>query len=293
MENNLPFELKRPLTITVANAKGGVGKTTITRYLPYALALRGYKILILDEDPQSNLTKTMILTRKLNKENDDVFIFEKTLMAGIRDGKIDDLIVNVMPNLDIIPSHSDFESFPAFLNKKFGVAEEGDSNWLQIESNKISFVKNLIDPIKSNYDFIFIDTPPTKSDYTKTATFASDYVIIAFQTQSDSLDGAVDFVNLQLTPLVKDFNAQTDVLGILPNQLSNSGAIDLEVLEDAKKIFGDQNLFDHIIPFAKRVQSAPRKGIRQDGYWDGKLFKDIINPLADDFLNRVRIVEDI
>ncbi len=69
----------RPLTITVANAKSGVGKSTIIRYLSYSLALRGYKTLVVDEDPQANTTKTMILT--------------KTLMAGVRDRNLQDLIV--------------------------------------------------------------------------------------------------------------------------------------------------------------------------------------------------------
>ncbi len=57
------MQLKRPLTITVANAKGGVGKTTITRFLPFVLAKRGYKALVVAADPQGNLTKTMGITK--------------------------------------------------------------------------------------------------------------------------------------------------------------------------------------------------------------------------------------
>lgn len=58
------MKLKRPLTITVANSKGGVGKSTIVRHLSYHLALKGYKVLTVDMDPQANTTKTMIVTKK-------------------------------------------------------------------------------------------------------------------------------------------------------------------------------------------------------------------------------------
>ncbi|EEO3343540.1 ParA family protein [Listeria innocua] len=285
-------KLKRPLTITVANNKGGVGKTSITRYLSFSLATRGYKVCVIDEDPQANTTKSLIITKDLYTEDDD-FVLDKTMMAGVRDGNISDIRVNVMKNLDVVPSHIDFKKFPTFLNKKFGVAEPGDDNYHEIEENKLSFWKGLIEPFKKDYDFILIDTPPTASEWTRTASFASDYIIVAFQTQSDSLDGAVQYIQDELTELVNDFGAKTDVLGILPNQVSSKGSIDLQVVEDAKGIFGEQNLFENIIPFTKRIQSAPRNGLRKDGYWDKQLFTNVIDPLTNDFLNRISVMEDL
>ncbi|EIL5558917.1 ParA family protein, partial [Listeria innocua] len=133
----------------------------------------------------------------------------------------------------------------------------------------------------------------TASEWTRTASFASDYIIVAFQTQSDSLDGAVQYIRDELTELVNDFGAKTDVLGILPNQVSSKGSIDSQVVEDAKEIFGEQNLFENIIPFTKRIQSAPRNGLRKDGYWDKQLFTNVIDPLTNDFLNRVSVMEEL
>ncbi|KRM56426.1 Chromosome partitioning protein parA [Lacticaseibacillus sharpeae JCM 1186 = DSM 20505] len=287
------MKLKRPLTITVANAKGGVGKTTITRYLPFVLAERGYKVLVVDADPQGNLTKTMGITKQ-RYEPDKVFVMEKSMMAAVVEQDLGSAIVNVVPNLDEIPSNVDWGSFPTYLAKRFGLAEKGDPDYYEVESKKIVVLKNLLAPIKGNYDFIFIDTPPTPaSQWIRNATVASDWVIIAFQTQSDSLDGAKLFRDNDLRELIEDFGADTDVLGILPNQVSNSGAIDQIVIEDAIEIFGEQNLFQHIIPFAKRIQSAPRIGLTREGYWNSRLFNDVIDPLADDFLERLKIVGEI
>ncbi|WP_288528717.1 ParA family protein [uncultured Secundilactobacillus sp.] len=279
----------RPLTITVANEKGGVGKTSITRLLPYELASRGYKTLVVDADPQSNLTKTMGITRQRNEPN-SIFVFDITMMAAVRDGDLSQAVFNIVPNLDVIPSQIDFKNFPTWLIKKYGIAEQRDPDYLSIEKERVFVLRRLLEPIKGNYDFIFIDTPPTTSAYTRNATVASDYVIIAFQTQSDSLDGAIAFINDDLKELVETFNAPTDVLGILPNQVTRDGSIDRVVVNDAIEKFGKQNMFTNIIPFAKRIQAIPRTGISKDGYWEGKLFREVIEPLTDDFLNRLKMV---
>lgn len=285
------MKLKRPLTITVANSKGGVGKSTIVRHLSYHLALKGYRVLTADMDPQANTTKTMILTRK--RINDEYFAFDKTLMRAVQDGSLKGMQLNIMENLDLLPSHSDFENFESLLTSKFGHTETSDPNYHEIESNKINYFKNLLEPLKQNYDFVIIDSPPTASYYTKSSAMASDYVLVAFQTQSDSLDGAKDYISRFLTKLVEEFNAQLDVIGILPNQLHSAGKIDATVLQDAKNIFGESNLFKNLIPYAKRIQSVPRIGLNNDQYWDKKLFNDVFEPFTDEFLERIGKMEDL
>lgn len=283
--------LRRPLTITVANSKGGVGKTTIVRYLSYVLAKLGFKVLVIDADPQANATKTMLLTKNYYSNDDDIFIVEKTMMAGIVEKDLSNLIIPIIDNLDCIPSHIDFKNFPKYLTRLFGDAIDGlDENYIEIEGNRISVLKNLIAPIKNDYDFILIDTPPTMSDFTRNATYASDYIIMAFQTQSDSLDGVVDYINEELTPLINNFDLGADIVGILPNHLSKS-SIDTTVVNDAIKMFGEQNLFDNIIPFTRRVQTTPRTGLNTDTYWDDKAYKEVFEPLAINFLERITMFE--
>lgn len=283
--------VNRPLTVTVANSKGGVGKTTIIRYLSYVLANMGFRVLVVDADPQANTTKTMLLTKNYHSKDDEIFIIEKTMLAGIVEKDLSQLVIPIIDNLFCIPSHVDFKNFPKYLNKLYGDAIEGiDDNYMEIEKNRISVLKNLIDPIKKDYDFVLIDTPPTMSDFTKNAAFASDYIIMAFQTQSDSLDGVEDYLNEEVGPLVEKFGLKTEIVGILPNQLSK-GSIDNTVVADAIEKFGKQNLFDNILPFVKRVQSTPRTGLNIDTYWDKLAYDEVFVPLAQDFINRIKIFE--
>ena len=283
--------LKRPITVTVANSKGGVGKTTIIRYLSYVLAKLGFKVLVVDADPQANTTKTMLLTKNYYSDDDDIYILEKTMMAGIVEKDLSGLVVDIIDNLYCIPSHIDFKNFPKYLTRLYGDSIEGlDSNYLEVEQNRISVFKKLISPIKNDYDFILIDTPPTMSDFTRNATYASDYLIMAFQTQPDSLDGVKDYINEELTPLIENFGLETEVVGILPNHLSK-GSIDTTVVDDAVEMFGEQNFFNKIIPFTKRVQTTPRTGLNTDTYWDEKAYNEVFEPLAINFLERVMMFE--
>ncbi|AJH48679.1 cobQ/CobB/MinD/ParA nucleotide binding domain protein (plasmid) [Bacillus anthracis] len=255
------------------------------------MALKGYKVLTADMDPQANTTKTMILTRK--RVNDEYFAFDKTLMRAVQDGSLENMQLNIIENLDLLPSHSDFENFESLLTSKFGHAETSDPNYHEIETNKINYFRNLLEPLKQNYDFIIIDSPPTASYYTKSSAMASDYVLVAFQTQSDSLDGANDYITRFLARLVEEYNAQLDVVGILPNQLHSAGKIDTTVLQDAKDIFGENNLFKNLIPYAKRIQSVPRIGLNVDQYWDKKLFNEVFEPFTDEFLERINKMEEL
>ncbi|EOG94647.1 hypothetical protein SQ3_00305 [Enterococcus faecalis EnGen0212] len=282
--------LRRPLTITVANSKGGVGKTTIIRYLSYVLSRLGFKVLVVDADPQANTTKTMLLTKNYYSE-DEIFIVEKTMMAGIVEKDLSKLVIPIIENLYCIPSHIDFKNFPKYLTRLYGDSIEGlDDNYKEIESKRISVLRDLIKPIKADYDFVLIDTPPTMSDFTRNAAYASDYMIMAFQTQPDSLDGVTDYINEELTPLMKDFDLETEIVGILPNHLSK-GSIDTTVVNDAIELFGEENFFNNIIPFTKRVQTTPRTGLNTDTYWDEKAYNEVFEPLALNFLERILMFE--
>ncbi|EAD7988695.1 ParA family protein, partial [Listeria monocytogenes] len=102
--------------ITVGNYKGGAGKTTNVVLLAYKLAKKGLKVCVLDLDPQSNATKSLLLT-KSSLYQDEVVTIEKTLMTGISEKNLDGLEVKIMDNLYLLPSYIDFEDFPKYLYK--------------------------------------------------------------------------------------------------------------------------------------------------------------------------------
>lgn len=282
---------KQPRVINIGNEKGGVGKTSLTRLLPAALAnLFGFKSLIVDMDPQANTTKSLYVTRNIYHE-DEVTVFENTLMNGIAKGDLSDLILNVMPNVDFIPSAYDLKSFPTFLSKKFGLVDESDPDYFQVKEQQYAYFKQLIDDIKSDYDFVFFDTPPTSSDITEAVSYSSDYILIAFQTQSDSLDGARNFLEQTLIPLSENFSTQFEIIGILPNQMTK-GSIESATLNDAHELFGSENVFENIVPFTKAIQNIPRNGVTIQGYWNSKMFNESINPIAEELINRIIIVEE-
>lgn len=279
----------RPLTITVTNEKGGVGKTTITRYIPYVLAKLGYKCLVIDNDPQGNLTNSLLVTKNLLNDTDD-YLLRKTMMDAIRENSMDNMIINILPNLDMAPSTRTLIDFEAFLTKKYGNAETIDSNYKEITKPKLDYFKLLVEQVKESYDFVFIDTPPTVSMYTETATYASDYIILSFQTQSDSLDGVDGYVKYEFESMINDFGSDVDIVGLLPNQLGD-GSIDWQVVEDAKDSYGEEGVFTNILPKANRVQRAPRQGLTIQDQWDRKLVYETFSRITEEFIQRIDKLE--
>lgn len=234
--------------ISFANFKGGVGKTSTTALVSYNLAEMGYKCLTIDFDAQANLTSLLLKTKA--NEN-DVITIKTTLMSALKDNKdLKDVIIKISDNLDLIPNAVDFSVYPRFLENEFTK-----------EIDRVSFLKNKIEPLKADYDFIFIDVPPTLSLLNDTAFYACDDIVIVLQTQERSLAGAEVFLDYLQETLVSDFKAEVDVLGVLP-VLSKKGArVDEVVLSEAAKLFGDEYIFDNKISLMERVKRMDMVGI--------------------------------
>lgn len=289
MKLNNKLNSKKPRIISVGNEKGGVGKSSLVRIIPYVLSMDGYKVLIVDFDPQGNTTKSLFVTKELQNENEPI-VFNKTLMKGIVDGDLSDIIVNAIDNIDFIPSSADLESFPVVLSKMFGLVDVTDDDYWEVKNKQYSYFKSLVDNIKDDYDFIFFDTPPTKSDFVRATTYASDYVLVAFQTQSDSLDGALNYIEQTLQPMIDNTDAIFQVVGVLPNQMTK-GAIDTEVVLDAFNFFGENNVFSNYLPFNRAIQHLPRKGIANDQYWTKRMYRESVTPIVDEMIERINLIE--
>lgn len=264
---------KQAIVVTFGNFKGGTGKTTNSTMLAYALSNMGYKVLLCDQDPQANATTLYLKTKAL--QTDDIVPFNKTLMAAIQEENLAQIVTSITPNLHLLPSFSDFSLYPRFLEKKFPNTED-----------RVHYFASLIEPLKVDYDFIFIDVPPTISIITDAALYASDYVVVVMQTQERSLAGAEVFTNY-LQSLIDDYDADLDIIGILPVILKNGAAVDLSTLENAKQLFGEENIFKQVVMNMERLKRFDITGITNDDMHDRRVHK-VYNGIAEEFIERLQ-----
>lgn len=264
---------KQAIVVTFGNFKGGTGKTTNSTMLAYALSNMGYKVLLCDQDPQANATTLYLKTKAL--QTDEIVSFNKTLMAAIQEENLAQIVTDITPNLHLLPSFSDFSLYPRFLEKKFPQTED-----------RVHYFASLIEPLKANYDFIFIDVPPTISIITDAALYASDYVVVVMQTQERSLAGAEVFTNY-LQSLIDDYDADLDIIGILPVILKNGAAVDLSTLENAKEVFGEENIFQQVVMNMERLKRFDITGITNEDMHDRRVHK-VYNDIAEEFIARLQ-----
>lgn len=272
MTNQLDLSQQEAIVVTFGNFKGGTGKTTNSTMLAYALAKKGYRVLLCDQDPQANAT-TLFLKTKAARE-DDYITFEKTLMAAMQEGDLSSIVTEVTDNLFLLPSFSDFAQYPKFLEKKF-----------EKEVDRVTYLSTLLEPLKSEFDFIFVDVPPTISIYTDSALYASDFVVVVLQTQERSLQGAEVFTQY-LQTLLDDYHADFDILGILPVLLKNGAAVDMATLENAKNVFGEHNLFEGVIKNMERLKRYDITGIVEEDMHDKRVMETYAK-VAEEFLQRL------
>ncbi len=268
---------KQAITLTVGNFKGGVGKTTNSILIAYTLAQKGIKTLVIDLDPQANATKTLTLT-KLNQDEDGILTFEKTLMRGIADNKIDDLPIKIIDNLFLMPSNIDFEEFAKFLYQNTDNQTDEDF-----------YFSKLLDPIKESFDIIIIDVPPMSKEITRNAVTSSDYVLISLQTQEHSLTGAENYIE-ELNKLNEKYNLNLTVVGLLPVLLKNTGTVDEYIIENAKEIFGESNIFSTIVPQMERIKRFDINGITNHDRHDLKVLQKY-NEVTDELITRLNFYE--
>lgn len=236
--------------ITFGNFKGGTGKTTNSTLISYHLAKQGFKTLLVDLDPQANATSLLLKTAQ--NETNEVITFSKTLMTAISEEDLSSIVTPILDNLYLLPSFADFTSYPLYLEKKFPNSQK----------DRVFYFKNLLSKIEDQYDYIIFDVPPTLSSYTDTAMVSSDYIVIVLQTQERSFVGAEAFIQYtqEMYNTYKE-EVDFDILGILPVLLKNTSKVDQTILEQAKREFGEENIFTNVVKNMERVKRYDMIGI--------------------------------
>ena len=140
--------------------------------------------------------------------------------------------------------------------------------------------------MKSEYDYIIIDVPPTKSLITDSAVACSSFVLLVLQTQELSLNGAVLYIN-DLKDLILNFGVNVEILGVLPVLLENNSTVDRLILELAKEKFGSENIFNTVVPHMRRLKRFDNTGITDSDHHD-RAVHELYTEIAKEFEERIK-----
>lgn len=256
--------------ITIANFKGGVGKTITTVLFSYLLAnKKDKKVLLVDFDPQGNASDRLFKTYGKNFDDVEISIFK-----AIQDKDLASAIVECTPNLHVIPAEADLRYFTRLLNAEFGFDYDLYPYLLDA----------LLEPLKDEYDYIFIDVPPTISDYTDNTLVATDYLAVVIQTHEEALSSAETFLPY-VEELLTNIDSPIKLVAAFPVLMNADGRTDQFILGEAKKIFGDY-LTENVIKIRERIKAWGVVGIKDEDMHDKDVLA-IYNNLLDEFLEKM------
>lgn len=263
------------MIISCSNEKGGTSKTSTTALLGWELASLGHTVLLIDCDPQANLTNLMIKTK--SNENTEVTVDPSLFALLINHRNLKDGLIEIKDNLSLIPVASDMNLFSRWVDKQ---------DFSEIE--KVNYLKNALDPIKNDYEFIFLDVSPTMSLTNDNVFTACDWLIIMLQTQERALLGAKSFLEYLQENLIDAFGAKVDILGILPVLTKGQSKVDKVILQKAVDEFGDENIFKNVILAMERVKRYDLTGITESSMsvWD-KATHSAYTEVAKELLSRL------
>lgn len=268
------------VVMTFANFKGGAGKTTNSVMSAYALAEAGKKVLLIDKDPQANATT--LLSRTYANIHGQKPAIEKFLMDGLEEQTFENCVLPITENLHLIPTMPKFAYYSDFLEELFPGTKKNKY------SERMAYFGHVLDTIKDDYDFVFIDVPPTISIYTDAALYASNYALIILQTQDFALDGA-DVFTEYMVDLVEKYDLDLEVLGVLCVIFNTTSKIDAKVIEDAEELFGTENLFETHIKHMERLKRYVAEGILIADHHDKNVMK-VYNKLTKEMMERLEVL---
>ncbi|ACX53223.1 Cobyrinic acid ac-diamide synthase [Ammonifex degensii KC4] len=223
--------------VAVANQKGGVAKTTTVVNLGACLALLGKRVLVVDTDPQANATSGLGLNpAKLSRTLYQVLLGEVSAEAV-------KLPCPSVPGLEVIPASIELAGAEVEL---VGVAE------------RESLLRRALGPLRSRYDYLFIDCPPSLGILTLNALVAADGVLIPIQCEYYALEGLGHLLNtIQLVK--RRLNPRLEIEGVLLTMFDGRTNLSIQVAEEVKKHFRGK-VYRTIIPRNVRLSEAPSHG---------------------------------
>ena len=223
------------MIITIANQKGGVGKTTTVVNLATALASIEKKVLVIDMDPQYNSSMSFNV---YDADKSIYKVFSNTIQIS------NSIQKSQIPMLDVISACEDLAA------AEYELADDENRNYL---------LKQYLEEIKNNYDYIFIDTPPTLGLLTISSLTASDEVLIPVQCEFFALEGLSKLI--KTIEIVKtNLNTYLKLNGIILTMYDKRNSLSSLIEKEAREYF-DMNVYKFNVPRNVTLSEAPSHGL--------------------------------